>query len=1021
MRLFALLLALGLAWGQRLEAPWSLEGPPGAYLTLGVGVEGQGALVLSLEAPEEVRILSPRREIVVEGRGRTSFTLRVPEAQAGTLYTLTLRLEAAGAERARLPIVLKVQEKTELALSVPPGLEAQLGAPYEFPLYVTNRSNHPVEVQLSQTSRGFVVALDPPRLALEPGASRTVMVRLRPEGEVSPGYRFYLRIRAEAAGRKEAREVGVVIPFTVGTSSQPRGQDPQLTLALGLGVGLGYTSQGGLGYSFSLAPSLSGAFSDYVTGSLESEPFRNTSLPSALTLRLRGEGWEARLAGGQGGYQASGGLRLGEVRLSLEGRASATGLLGAAVQAVSQVPGLDLQAQARTQATPQGRQDNLGVRYRLPLEGGLVLGLGVDLAGFQQEGYTLGLALSQSLAWQAQDLDLLQSYSGVPLAGLHTLGLSGGTRSLYPFGVRAGVSYQLSPLQNNLQANLTLFAQPLEGLGLALTGLYRQAPTPGFGLSPRISLAFRSPGQYSGNLSFGLTRLWKEGGTEDAFQAGVNLILGSLQIGGGAAYTPAGWEGSISLRYPVGFAGFLQAGYTLKGREGSYQATWGEVWPGGWGSEVGYRYTPGQGHRFSLALGQRNFLFPGLGLGVSYALSLTPEPSHAFGLTLGYTLVQVLDTPEALVDLFGGRKVGEVRGRVFLDANLNGQQDPGEEPLGGFSLCLGRVCTPVAQDGTYRLLTPPAEEELRLVGAPALLGLFREERVKVGLNQSLVRDLPLAPVAQAEVFIFNDANHNGQLDPGEVGIPYAGVLVEGPVSKKVRVGLEGQALVGGLVQGTYRVRPDPDLLPPGYQGVLEATLEVDPKAPPAPVRVAAAPPKRTLEVTYRTGGLAVVAKSQPAQAVAGGEVEVVALVEGRAAQVTVEMEGKVFPLKAKGPGTYTLRLRTPRNPGLRILTVRAQRDGEEAEAQVFLTLLPGPLFTLSETQTGLRIQLPFRAQSLVLVLEGGRHPLKSSDGYTWEGRLPLPPGRYRAQVVADGETLGEAEVVQTPETQAQEP
>ncbi|WP_238314548.1 hypothetical protein, partial [Methylobacterium crusticola] len=90
---------------------------------------------------------------------------------------------------------------------------------------------------------------------------------------------------------------------------------------------------------------------------------------------------------------------------------------------------------------------------------GLSLGLGADLTGQQGEGYALTLGLQQSLTWQSQALELVQSYAGLPFAGLHTLGLAGGTRSLYPLGLRGSTSLALGT-DGLWQNRLTLYYQP---------------------------------------------------------------------------------------------------------------------------------------------------------------------------------------------------------------------------------------------------------------------------------------------------------------------------------------------------------------------------------------------------------------------------------------------------------------------------------------------------------------------------------------------------------------------------------
>lgn len=173
-----------------------------------------------------------------------------------------------------------------------------------------------------------------------------------------------------------------------------------------------------------------------LSGDLQ-DPLR---LPQSLTLSLKGEGWEARAQGGRERFSLAGSLRLEPVRLSAEGSYQGAAL-SLRASAVSLDPALDLQGSLGTQVGNAGRQEALSLRYRRPLEAGLSLGLGADLTGQQGEGYALTLGLQQSLTWQSQALELVQSYAGLPFAGLHTLGLAGGTRSLYPLGLRGAPAW----------------------------------------------------------------------------------------------------------------------------------------------------------------------------------------------------------------------------------------------------------------------------------------------------------------------------------------------------------------------------------------------------------------------------------------------------------------------------------------------------------------------------------------------------------------------------------------------------
>jgi len=1019
-------LLLGLAWAQvRFLPSPGLAGVPGDYLTLSLRVEGTGPVRFRLFPPEGWQALSQERQAVLEGKEETlSFTLRVPPLPAGTKGKALVVAYVEEKEVARTEVELSVLPLIQVALSAPATLEASLGGPFEFPVYVSNRSNQKEEFLLQAEAAMFQVFLNPAGLSLAPGETGVVRVLVNPQGEISAGYRFYMKLRVTPRTRPEARkEAGIIVLFKDPLlASGPRGRDPELILGLGVALSLGATLergqlQGQVGYL--LAPSLSGALSDYVTATAAPSPLTGDlqnplRLPQTLTLSLKGEGWEARAQGGQGSFGLATTFRLDPVRLSLEGtyRPEALGLRASAV---SLDKNLDLQGALSTQTAPTGRQDSLSLRYRLPLEGGLGLGLGTDLSGQTGEGYSLSLGLSQSLTWQTQDLELVQSYGGIPLAGLHTLGLAGGTRSLYPLGLRGSTSWQLGPSQGLWQNQLTLYAQPVAGALLSLTGSYRQqGENRGYGLAPSLSTAFGEPGVYTGSLSlvYGLNRRLSGKAPENqSYQAGLTLGTRDLNLSGYLRYllqeNPL-LEGNLLLRLALS-GGSLEGQYLAKrGTEKDltlYGAAWNQLWPGSLQTRLSYEYRleESASQRFGLSLFQRNFLEPSLSLGASYTLILEEAGiRHDFGLSLAYTQTFTFTTPKEVVDLFGGRKGGEVAGQAFRDENLNGRLDPGEAPLAGLRVCLGKTCETTDAQGRYRLFTAAGEGVLFFGNLPATLALLGEERVQVTLNTSLEKNLPFAPATTLAVQVLDGGN--------EQGLAFAGVCAEGVVKRCTRADANGRALIGGLFRGEYRVYPDLRYLPEGYREEKAAQVRVEPSGPVAEVQVVAAPPKREVEVTYTAERLSLVATADPSTPIAGAEVEVKALVQGEVARVWLDLPSGPVSLARQEGNYYAARVRLPLAPGFHALTVRAKGQ-EEAEAPLFLQVVSGSLYSPSSLEgPKVKVNLRFRATQVALTAKGQSFTLKSEDGYTWTGEVPLPPGHHTLLVLADGETLGELDL-----------
>ncbi|WP_038070616.1 hypothetical protein [Thermus scotoductus] len=1019
-------LLLGLAWAQVRFLPTpGLAGVPGDYLTLSLRVEGTGSVRFRLFPPEGWQALSQERQAVLEGKEETlSFTLRVPPLPAGTQGKALVVAYEGEKEVARAEVALKVLPLIQVALSAPATLEASLGGPFEFPVYVSNRSNQKEEFLLQAEAAMFQVFLNPAGLSLAPGETGVVRVLVNPQGEISAGYRFYMKLRVTPKTQPEARkEAGIIVLFKDPLLARgQKGRDPELTLGLGVALSLGATLeqgrlQGQVGYL--LAPSLSGALSDYVTATAAPSPLTGDlqnplRLPQTLALSLKGEGWEARAQGGQGSFGLATTFRLDPVRLSLEGtyRPEALALRAGAV---SLDKNLDLQGALSTQTAPTGRQDNLSLRYRLPLEGGFNLGLGTDLSGQTGEGYRLSLGLSQSLTWQTQDLELVQSYGGIPLAGLHTLGLAGGTRNLYPLGLRGSTSWQLGPSQGLWQNQLTLYAQPVAGAFLSLAGSYRQqGENRSFGLAPSLSTTFGEPGVYAGSLSLGYglnRRLSGEAPENQSYQASLTLGTRDLSLSGYLRYllqeNPL-WEGSLLLRMALE-GGSLEGQYLIKrGTEKDltlYGAAWNQLWPGSLQSRLFYEYRleEATSQRLGLALAQRNFLEAGLSLGASYTLLLqSGEARHAFGLSLAYTQTFTFTTPKEMVDLFGGRKGGEVVGQAFRDENLNGRLDPGEAPLTDLRICLGKTCETTDAQGRYRLFVAPGEGALAFPNLPATLALLGEERVQVTLNASLEKNLPFAPATTLVVQVLDGGN--------EQGLAFAGVCAEGVVKRCTRADANGRTLIGGLFRGEYRVYADPRYLPEGYRQEGGVQAQVDPSAPPKAIQVVALPPKREVEVTYTAGRLSLVATADPTTPIAGAEVEVKALVQGEAEEVFLDLPSGPVPLSRQEGNYYTARIRLTLPPGFHTLSVKARGQGE-TEAPLFLQVVSGSLYSPSSLEgPKVKIALRFRATQVALTEKGQSFALKSEDGYTWTGEVPLSPGRYTLLVLADGERLGQLDL-----------
>ena len=210
-----LLLGLSLAQVRFLPAP-GLEGAPGAYLTFSLRVEGEGEARFRLEAPAGWQVLSPERVALLEGKTATlSYTLRVPSLPAGTEGKAVVRAFQGEKEVARTEVALRVLARTEIALAAPANLQAEPDGPFDFHVYVTNRSNRAEEILLEAEAAMAQVRLEPASLRLAPGETQAVRVLVQTEGRLSTGYRFYLKLRATPKGQAAARKGAVGKPVAV--------------------------------------------------------------------------------------------------------------------------------------------------------------------------------------------------------------------------------------------------------------------------------------------------------------------------------------------------------------------------------------------------------------------------------------------------------------------------------------------------------------------------------------------------------------------------------------------------------------------------------------------------------------------------------------------------------------------------------------------------------------------------------------------------------------------------------------
>jgi protocatechuate 3,4-dioxygenase beta subunit len=185
---------------------------------------------------------------------------------------------------------------------------------------------------------------------------------------------------------------------------------------------------------------------------------------------------------------------------------------------------------------------------------------------------------------------------------------------------------------------------------------------------------------------------------------------------------------------------------------------------------------------------------------------------------------------------FGELPPSSLAGKVYADANNNGAVDPGEVGIGSVTLTLTgaddlgnpvTATTTTAADGSYVFgnlrpgtysikETQPAayfdgKDTLGSLGGTVSNDLFSNIGLSSGVNGINYNFGELPPSSLAGK-VYADANNNGALDPGEVGIGAVTVTLTGtddlgnPVTAATTTAADGSYVFGNLRPGTYSIK-----------------------------------------------------------------------------------------------------------------------------------------------------------------------------------------------------------------------
>jgi len=378
-------------------------------------------------------------------------------------------------------------------------------------------------------------------------------------------------------------------------------------------------------------------------------------------------------------------------------------------------------------------------------------------------------------------------------------------------------------------------------------------------------------------------------------------------------------------------------------------------------------------------------------------------------------------TPEALVQTFGGRRTGRVWGQVYADANENGVRDAGEPAVAGAYLACGGARTLSDSAGAYSLEHQPGGCELSVQDPEGRFGLPEEVELTFTANSDRRLDLGLVPVAGVTGLVWLDANENGVRDEGERYLAGVGVRLLGPdgFSAQARSDARGRFAISYLPPGAYRLELDaadlPRLARPG------PPLEMELEPGPLPFVGLPALPRELRRVqTFSLADATIYAELGRASAPPGAELPLRVTIGGmEPSGVFVESAAGRFELEPVGGGVYKGYLRVPDDAsGAFFYRVVARGPAGQAVQEAMLLVRPGPLAALEVRPAfvgpGERVSVTARLLKLVGKAElriGGRvYPLERQDELTWALSLPAPaePGRYAVELWVNGGKWAEA-------------
>lgn len=655
-----------------------------------------------------------------------------------------------------------------------------------------------------------------------------------------------------------------------------------------------------------------------------------------------------------------------------------------------------------------------------------------------------GLVATQSLGYENRALIAREDYSYDSLSGAHRLDVKVTSRQVTPFGISAVA--QLSQVdgltRSTVGAQLTY--TPDESFGARLQAAYgsdgfaaRLAASKSWALgrtrlvldgdvdylrgAPGAELQATAVipsgegesllrgvlGYQEGALSYGAGAGYSRGALRAA--AGVLVQGGTTQVTASAAYRPTrGVQGSVDLQLSRSPTGDVRR---VQGSAGYVADRWNAALVAGYTSRGTVPAAPAPG----LSPGTEFFYGAVIGARVFEQLQVTARAERSaettrIGLSASFTPGGALNTPRALVDLFGGRNAGTAAVQAFSDDNRNGRREAGEAPVAVRLLLGGHELSTDAQ-GQGQLQLKPGEYALELGdGVPAHFLIPRLPAVQVRLKQSVSVLVPVQQVGTLQGQLLDDGGHP------LVGVP---IGVAGPGEPaSVITDADGRYRLSGLGFGAYTLTAQPDAAL--YRAPAPSTVQLGPDQ--ALVTLELVAPAIVDARGLDQGGLSLALSVPEAPVPPGVPVPITVRVTPAADRVTLD-DPQVPLVRGEGDEWHGVLSVPADQQGP--LEVQATAWRGEASASERAIVLVDPALRAAELSLRPFNALPGQVLDLQATVygAGGRVTVRDESGKTTlltaqtaqrhfaSFLASLAPGSHTLELLVDGKTVAQARYV----------